>query len=61
MQGEVHSEPDFDGIVGQGPVFHGRCYCRVAHCLHHCEQVLRGPVHFSSEAVTSTVQNQVIR
>ncbi len=20
MQGEVHSEPDFDGIVGQGPV-----------------------------------------
>ena len=42
-------------------ILHGCCYCGVAHRLHHRKQILRSPVHFSSEAVTSAVQNQVIR
>jgi hypothetical protein len=42
-------------------ILHGCCYCRVAHRLHYGEEILSCPVHFGSEAVTSTVKHQVIR
>jgi hypothetical protein len=41
-------------------VLHGCAHGRVSHDVHDREQVLGRPIHFSSKAMTRTVEDEVI-